>query len=41
MIWKKISVETTIHAVDLLSEFLSEQGVEGIMIEDNQPLTEM
>ncbi len=40
MIWKKISVETTIHAVDLLSEFLSEQGVEGIMIEDNQPLTE-
>lgn len=40
MIWKKISIETTTEAVDLLSEFLSEQGVEGIMIEDNQPLTE-
>ena len=24
----------------LISEFLAEQGVEGIMIEDNQPLTE-
>ncbi len=40
MIWKKISVTTTIHAVDLLSEFLSEQGIEGIAIEDNQPLSE-
>ncbi len=40
MIWKKISIETSLEAVDLLSEFLDEQGVEGIMIEDNQPLTE-
>ena len=40
MIWKKISISTTNEAVDLISEFLSEQGVEGIMIEDNQPLTE-
>ena len=40
MIWKKVSISTTIHAVDLISEFLDEQGVEGIMIEDNQPLTE-
>ena len=40
MIWKKISIETTIHTVDILSDFLSEQGVEGIMVEDNQPLTE-
>ena len=40
MIWKKVSIKTTTYAVDLISEFLSEQGVEGIMIEDNQPLTE-
>ena len=40
MIWKKISIETSLEAVDLLSEFLDEQGIEGIMIEDNQPLTE-
>ena len=40
MIWKKVSISTTIHAVDLISEFLDEQGVEGVMIEDNQPLTE-
>lgn len=40
MIWRKISITTTTEAVDLISEFLAEQGVEGIMIEDNQPLTE-
>jgi integrase len=40
MIWKKISIDTSLEAVDLLSEFLDEQGIEGIMIEDNQPLTE-
>ncbi|HBZ03843.1 MAG TPA: 50S ribosomal protein L11 methyltransferase [Lachnospiraceae bacterium] len=40
MIWKKISIDTSLEAVDLISEFLDEQGIEGIMIEDNQPLTE-
>lgn len=40
MIWKKLSIETSTEVVDILSEFLSEQGIEGIQIEDNLPLTE-
>ena len=40
MIWTKFSVETTTEVEDLLSEFLSEQGIEGVQIEDNVPLTE-
>ena len=38
--WTKLTIETTVDAVDLLSVFLDEKGVEGIMIEDNVPLTE-
>ena len=40
MIWTKFSVDTSTEVVDLLSDFLSEQGIEGIQIEDNVPLTE-
>lgn len=40
MMWTKITIETTCEAVDLLSAFLDDLGVEGIMIEDNVPLTE-
>ena len=40
MIWKKLSIETSTEVVDILSEFLSEHGIEGIQIEDNLPLTE-
>lgn len=40
MIWKKFTIETTTEVVDLISEFLSEKGIEGIQIEDNVPLTE-
>lgn len=38
--WTKLTINTTCEAVDLLSAFLDEKGVEGIMIEDNVPLTE-
>lgn len=40
MIWKKFSIKTSTEVVDLLSDFLSELGIEGIQIEDNVPLTE-
>lgn len=40
MIWTRLTVETTVEAVDILSAFLDELGVEGIMIEDNVPLSE-
>lgn len=40
MMWTKISIDTSCEAVDLLSAFLDERGVEGIMIEDNVPLTD-
>ena len=40
MMWTKLTIETTVDAVDILSVFLDEKGVEGIMIEDNVPLTE-
>lgn len=40
MIWKKITIETSTEAEDLISMFLDEQGVEGVMIEDNVPLTD-
>ena len=40
MIWKKFSIETSTEVVDILSDFLSELGIEGIQIEDNVPLTE-
>ena len=40
MIWKKLTIETSVEAVDLLSEFLNDNGAEGVLIEDNVPLTE-
>ncbi|MGN0389717.1 MAG: 50S ribosomal protein L11 methyltransferase [Wujia sp.] len=40
MMWTKLTIDTTVEAVDLMSAFLDELGVEGIMIEDNVPLTE-
>ncbi len=40
MMWTKLTIDTTVEAVDLMSAFLDELGVEGIMIEDHVPLTE-
>ena len=40
MIWKKLTIDTSVEAVDLISEFLNELGVEGVMIEDNVPISE-
>ncbi|MGN0394788.1 MAG: 50S ribosomal protein L11 methyltransferase [Coprococcus sp.] len=40
MKWTKLTVETTCEAVDLLSAFLDEEGVLGVEIEDNQPLSD-
>ena len=40
MIWKKLTIETSVEAVDLISEFLNDNGAEGVLIEDNVPLTE-
>ncbi|QNM06227.1 50S ribosomal protein L11 methyltransferase [Qiania dongpingensis] len=40
MKWKKYTIDTTTAAVDLISSMLEEQGIEGIEIEDNVPLTE-
>lgn len=40
MMWTKLTIDTTVEAVDLLSAFLDELGVEGIEICDNVPLTD-
>lgn len=40
MIWKKLTIETTTEAVDMISYTLGELGVEGIEVEDNIPLSE-
>lgn len=40
MIWKKITIETTTDAVDMISYTLGELGVEGIEVEDKIPLSE-
>ncbi|MGN0506590.1 MAG: 50S ribosomal protein L11 methyltransferase [Lachnospiraceae bacterium] len=40
MKWKKFTLETTTEAVDLVSAMLSELGIDGIEIQDNQPLSE-
>ena len=40
MKWKKFTIDTTTEAVDLVSDMLSEIGIQGIEIEDNVPLTE-
>ena len=36
----EMDIDTTVEAVDLISAFLDEKGVEGVMIEDHVPLTE-
>lgn len=40
MKWKKITIETTTQATDMLSYVLNEKEVEGIEIEDKIPLSE-
>lgn len=40
MIWKKLTIETTTEAVDMISYTLGELGVEGIEVEDKIPLSE-
>ena len=40
MVWTKLTIDTTVEAVDILSAFLEDLGVEGVMIEDNVPLTD-
>ena len=40
MKWKKLTLETTTEAVDLVSDMLSEIGICGIEIEDKVPITE-
>lgn len=40
MKWKKFTLTTTTEAVDLVSSMFDENGIEGIEIEDNVPLTE-
>ena len=40
MKWKKYTIETTAEAVDHISWMLAENGIEGIEIEDSEPLTE-
>ncbi len=40
MKWKKIVLETTTDAVDLVSAMLDELGIEGIEIQDNVQLSE-
>lgn len=39
MKWIKLTIETTCEAEDLISAFLEEEGVLGVQIEDNIPLT--
>lgn len=40
MKWTKLTIETTCEAEDLISAFLEEEGVLGVQIEDNIPLTD-
>lgn len=40
MKWKKLTLETTTEAIDLVSNMLDEMGIEGIEIEDKVPITE-
>ncbi|MBP3609161.1 MAG: 50S ribosomal protein L11 methyltransferase [Lachnospiraceae bacterium] len=40
MKWKKLALETTTEAVDLVSDMLNELGIDGIEIEDNVQLSE-
>ena len=40
MKWTKLTVDTTVEAVDLIASFMEDLGIEGVMIEDHVPLTE-
>ena len=40
MRWNKFTINTTTQAEDIISAMLSELGVEGVLIEDNVPLTD-
>ena len=40
MKWKKFTINTTTEAEDIVSAMLDELGVEGVLIEDNVPLSE-
>ncbi|HWT27507.1 MAG TPA: 50S ribosomal protein L11 methyltransferase, partial [Mobilitalea sp.] len=40
MKWTKFTLDTTTEAVDLISDMLSELGIDGVEIIDNVPLTE-
>ena len=40
MKWKKIALDTTTEAVDLVSDLLNELGIDGIEIEDNLGISE-
>jgi hypothetical protein len=40
MKWDKYTIDTTTEAEDFISMMLSENGIEGIEIEDNVPLTD-
>ena len=40
MIWKKLTIEISVEAEELLAEFLEELGYPGAEITDNMPLTE-
>lgn len=40
MKWTKYTINTTTEAIDLISDMLSEIGIEGIEIKDNVPITE-
>lgn len=40
MKWKKLTIETTTQATDMISYELAELGIEGIEVEDHVPLTE-
>lgn len=40
MKWKKLALETTTEAVDLVSDLLNELGIDGIEIEDNVQISE-
>ena len=40
MKWKKLTIDTTTAATDMISYMLGELGIEGIEVEDHVPLTE-
>ena len=40
MKWKKYTIHTTTEAEDIVSLMLNENGVEGVQIEENVPLSD-